>query len=554
MFFLAGDNNLSPGMISELKALKDAGFQQNTTVLAHFDPNELGAPTRIFNINQKRKSGKAFSVIGEGRDPYVHHLDEDQVKPEMIDASRGEASRAVREAFERRRGAAANLPRGTTDADARKEPTVAEALKDFLGFCREQHPANHYMLFLIGHGLIVGNDAFLPDEHPVSSVSLEKLEEILRRFGDGVRGDGGEFQLLGLHSCSMSAVEVAYQLKGTANYMIGTQGLSYVGCWPYRKLLVKSFNAVERMMEKRETDSRAAVDVALLVKDIYSLSLHSATDFSFAGYSFDQCLCRMRAREVEKLTEPIQELVRALKRGLGPVTRPEDEDPENGRVKRLVLLAHWESQSFWQEMYTDLFDFCLCLSRSCDAGNGLQKPIIEACEHVMAGLTALVVHSDNFGSKYMYAHGLSIYFPWSRPDEETDGDILARYQNYAFNKELRDDSWLSFLDLYFDRTQRLHRQIEEGASPRKNTDDILAEPEADRFLRAAAETFDPTGVLSDGPKPIPSMGDDPKPIPSVGGVCQCPSIKNYPKVRVDDDGATRKLTFSMTEGAAEAFK
>jgi hypothetical protein len=32
----------------------------------------------------------------------------------------------------------------------------------------------------------------------------------------------------------MSAVEVAYELKGKADYMIASQGLSFVGSWPYR--------------------------------------------------------------------------------------------------------------------------------------------------------------------------------------------------------------------------------------------------------------------------------------------------------------------------------
>ena len=55
MFFFAGDNSLSPSMISQLKAIKDAGFQKNITVLVRFDPNEKGTPTRIFEVNRERK-------------------------------------------------------------------------------------------------------------------------------------------------------------------------------------------------------------------------------------------------------------------------------------------------------------------------------------------------------------------------------------------------------------------------------------------------------------------------------------------------------------------
>src|SRR3569832_2440935 len=55
MVFFAGDPHLSPSMTSQLKAIKDAGFQANTSVLVHYDPNEKGVGFTTFNINSKRK-------------------------------------------------------------------------------------------------------------------------------------------------------------------------------------------------------------------------------------------------------------------------------------------------------------------------------------------------------------------------------------------------------------------------------------------------------------------------------------------------------------------
>ena len=48
-----------------------------------------------------------------------------------------------------------------------------------------------------------------------------------------------------MHSCSMSGVEVAYELKGKANYMMASQGVSFIGAWPYRQMLIKIYNAIE---------------------------------------------------------------------------------------------------------------------------------------------------------------------------------------------------------------------------------------------------------------------------------------------------------------------
>ena len=61
------------------------------------------------------------------------------------------------------------------------------------------------MLFLVGHGMIVGRDAFLPDENPNSGISLVNLGQILWNFSEEVREKGEEFELVGMPSCSMSA-------------------------------------------------------------------------------------------------------------------------------------------------------------------------------------------------------------------------------------------------------------------------------------------------------------------------------------------------------------
>src|SRR5882757_9148431 len=73
MFFFASDNALSALIVSQLKAIKDAGFQENTEVLVHFDSNEPGVPTRIFNVNSTRKSvGQSKTAVGDGTDPFIH--------------------------------------------------------------------------------------------------------------------------------------------------------------------------------------------------------------------------------------------------------------------------------------------------------------------------------------------------------------------------------------------------------------------------------------------------------------------------------------------------
>ena len=59
MCFFASDNALSPLLISQLKSIKDAGYEQNTDVLVRFDPNEESAPTRIYSRSILQRYNKS---------------------------------------------------------------------------------------------------------------------------------------------------------------------------------------------------------------------------------------------------------------------------------------------------------------------------------------------------------------------------------------------------------------------------------------------------------------------------------------------------------------
>lgn len=571
MFFFAGDNNLSPSMISQLKAIKDAGFQKNTTVLVRFDPSEKGARTSIFEVNVKRKfiEGIPTTNIGDGKDPFVRNLIEDEFT--LKDPHSAERI--------------SEKERNTLDT-----AKADEALESFLSICRRNHPAKHYILFLVGHGMIVGSDAFLPDDHPGSAITLQRLGEILWGFARDVENDNeGIFELVGMHSCSMSSIEVAYQLRGTARYMMSTEGISFVGSWPYRQLLKKIFHYVENTNNVDGSGSNGDQprpnqmnddDVKLLLKKLFFLNLHNSTDFMFAGFSADLSLCNLNKGTVESFNKPLAALTSALKAAL---------QVPCGR--QLLLLAHWEAQSYWQETYTDLCDFCHCLSRlcgensnlcrcadkSCDTDGTLKERIRNACGDVKKqidppvplgrdrtrGLSAdevvelreafdrFVIFSSHFGPTYQYSHGLSIYFPWSRPIEDGVDNVIEKYRAYEFTKELvnggsrsNDNSWLSFLEEYFKRTKR---------APRKRDDVPVV---ADAVVSEMPQGVSTVAVGSGGGaifveslegndgKPSPTLTGKTSPADSGGLSCNCGSIKNYPMefpLPPEDDGTFRRV-------------
>ncbi|HEX6715776.1 MAG TPA: clostripain-related cysteine peptidase [Pyrinomonadaceae bacterium] len=503
MFFFASDNALSPLLISQVRAIKDAGFEQNTQILAYFDSNERGVPTRVYNMNRFRRLNSDGNSIGDGRDPFIHHIGEDDVFQKFNFS-----------------GKAAAVLKDMVDHPTAKSSTAARALQVFLDFCREEFKADRYMLILVGHGMIVGNDRFLPDESPDSAITLVQLGEIIRQGFTDLLTNNATLELLALHSCSMSGVEVAYQLKGTAKRMMATQGISFVGSWPYRQLMKKTFNAIDR----------GSVDVPDLCKSIFQLSNHNGSDFMSAGYSSDICLCDLSEGVLDQLAADIARLATILKEYLtGEYGK--DFTP----VTDSILLSHWKSQSYWQEEYTDLFDFCACLEKRC-TDEGLTT-LRKACQAIKEQISANI-QSTHFGSKYQYSHGLSIFFPWCAPVEDETEHVIQNYEKYGFTIDFKesDQSWLSFLRVYWECTKRKSREEEDGIDTSK-----LKEFKDSGFVN-------PVGSLSGDPnKTSGATGPGDKTSGASGVGCSCPSIKNYPTEVFEVQGkplTAKKLSIS----------
>jgi len=467
-------------MVSQLKAITDAGFEEHTNVLVYFDPNCNGKNARIFDVNARRKE-ECFqetghkTVIGDGKNSFVRDIAEDFHVPCLP-----------------------QIPAEIT-------------LRYFLEYARTYYPAKNYILFLMGHGVIVGNDAFLPDPDDNSAITLSDLGWILRTFGENVRAEGDEFELLGFHSCSMSSVELLYELAGSARYMIGTQGAAFPGSWPYRQLLKKIFVAIDgengaangsaadgKSSEKQDLSSR-------IRNSLQSLSFYSSEDFWLAGFSSDISMCSLNPNHVNGLREPIENLSELLQEAL-----------DHTDAKNCIRLAHLESQSYWGENYTDLFDFCSRLWNRCRRGDGIYGEIQKACEDVTLALNCrlpeddqlsstncrpgrastgarqIIMHSDYYGPAYQWSNGLSIYFPWRSPTDK----VIESYRGYKFTREHGSKSWWSFLHRYFRTTQRAARQTK----PMLSTPE-LPNPIPWRSQTSLLRTLSVERLLSLGPPP-----------------------------------------------------
>ncbi len=557
MFYFASDNPLASSIVSQLKAVKDAGYHPEANVICHFDPHDPDTPTHIFDVNHVSKFWypNRYEVGFKKNDPFVRNMVMDRLWCD--DAIRHAVVTKVEESFPQ--GGAFDPPKPTPEMAGEQDPDTA--LADFLDFCRESYPARHYMLFIMGHGQVVGNDNLLYDDHAgKKALTLTRLGEVLRSFAGDVEHDSepGKVELITLHSCSMSAMEVIYELKGAANYLLASQGPTYVGNLPYKQILIRVFNdltpqsaSAGRNGNNGDCDEPKVVTTVVrptedtietTLSKIFFYCLYNSYDFQLAGYPYDLCLTNLN--KVPETEEPLNKLADCLIKALtdSPPNNPSQTEAKPNPVpKQLILLAHWDAQSFYQEDYVDLYDFCFCLSNRCEELIGLTAlpsfPIltemVDACKNMMDVLErgdGKLTHLAAFaGPAFQYSHGHSIYFPWARP---ADGMWGKQYEKYRLNEKTR---WRVFLDEYFSQTMRSTREEElkkkgrlitdtgtKPASSNVTNEDLLA-----LMNQIGPRVFAADGSLAkQGPdSPFGSRTPDD---PFGGGTCSCPSIKNYP--------------------------
>lgn len=547
MFYFASDNSLASTIVGQLKALKDARFHPQVNVVAHFDPHVVNTPSQVFDINlvEKLCPPNPDEEKKEIRhlDPFVPNLaldklpSKDEVEIRQIITEHVKGLQEVRKS---------PVPRSTYDPpipgpDLIGEVSPAKSLKAFLDFCAEHYPARHYILVILGHGEIIGNQTFLSDDF-VDKQHFMSLTELGKIVGEFPGKAQGKLEMVGFHSCSMSSVEVAFELAGKATYMLASQGPAYVGSWPYRSLLIRLFNDMDRHPRKEFDDA----DIKRMFLKMFKYCFFNNQDFQMAGYAFDISMVDLQKVDVAK--EAISNLAKVLGSAL--------TSSDKSIVKDLIRLAHLDAQSFSGESYTDLYDFCWRLEWLCEDSKHTEvvNRINAACNRTRMALRSyrghdrdndktFVVSSAFIGAAVQYSHGLSVLFPWTAP---VDQDWKKKYSESRFSK---DTQWDDFLQTYFTETMRETRENEFKHFPGKVDDrdqslgTILIKLMTEGSNNGNANGHSATGTLFGKLAGLPTTGpentlgsrgpDDPMgkrgPDDPTGLSCDCGTIKNYPR-------------------------
>jgi hypothetical protein len=224
-----------------------------------------------------------------------------------------------------------------------------------------------------------------------SSLDFLDNAKLQQAFREAQEQTGQKVSLIGMDACLMSMVEVAYQLRANANYMVGSQEVEPLSGWPYTAIL-GSLTSDSGMTPEA---------LATLIVQEYGRYYEENSRGSLPQIT--QSATNLMV--VEKLAEAVGRLASVLRQLLAE----KDFDVENALsyAKRKVV-------RFRDNDCVDLYDFLKIIQ---DEYTGDNTELTAVLDEVIDLMTLeiepkLVVANVTSGLRFSRVKGLSIYSPF----------------------------------------------------------------------------------------------------------------------------------------------
>lgn len=414
MVYLAGDNNLDGSGVVDLGEMKSVGSTDEVNIVAQFDRQGRNGESRRFYL---RKGGDldadAVMSLGETNtgDPKVL---EDFITWGITDYP---AERCMVVLWNHGSGwddtNIYRMIRDDLNMDvSRKAGIIGKTAGESRGIVSSRtirQVSNRTFkraLFDTSVRMALTAKAIAFDDQAKDFLDNREMKKVLT----GVRKKlKRKIDVLGMDACLMNMVEVAYQVRGSVAFTVGSEETEPGDGWPYDKIVAELVKNPD--MPAREL-TKVIVRKYLASYGAGDGVTQSALDLSRADSVGTAC-----DRMAETLLENLKD----------------------DSVRNALLTARSRVQSYEVSDYVDLADLAeLILNETPKA------PIANACADVIQAVThGFVIKSGHKGQKMAHSHGVSIYFPWR--------GISPLYTKLDFS---RDTAWNELLKRFQSGTER----------------------------------------------------------------------------------------------------
>ena len=270
-----------------------------------------------------------------------------------------------------------------------REMVKPETLSDFIIYCKDKYPADHYGLIMWDHG---GGSVsgFGYDEHSQNEDDTLTLDELKY----ALQTAGVHFDFIGFDACLMATAETAYSLKDHSNYLVASEETEPGTGWEYTSLL----NTISK------NTSQNTLDILKVVVDKYIETNNGWLDF------YDATLSVIELNKVDDLYKSLCDFMFLI----------EKEDLDNNRFS-VISKAVDNTKSYAEGEYDtiDLYDFAEIIN------NGKTEELKKAIE------SAIPYYKNN--DLIERTHGVSLYFPYN--DLTYYEDMYNIYSNIGISQD-----------------------------------------------------------------------------------------------------------------------
>jgi hypothetical protein len=222
-----------------------------------------------------------------------------------------------------------------------------------------------------------------------SSMDFLDNHDLEKALVDAAQQTGQRLTVLGMDACLMSMIEVAFQVRDCADFMVGSQEVEPGDGWPYHGIL-------ETLVAQ---PTMSALDLSRLIVDKFGAHYMGAS--RSGGGTTTQSAIDLQA------VPATFEKVKSLSAKIADVYAIDFmTELAMGRAKQ-------RGQTFRDEDYVDLLHFVQLLASEYTGTTNLRAVATDLAEHLANGTSSPIV-ANYHGHSRPDAHGLSIYLPVRR--------------------------------------------------------------------------------------------------------------------------------------------
>ncbi|MHC4268924.1 MAG: clostripain-related cysteine peptidase [Planctomycetota bacterium] len=292
---------------------------------------------------------------------------------------------------------------------------------DYASWAVREYPAKKYFIILGGYG--EGWIGLMHDmnngQGDIDVLSLNELDYALKKITKEINDINGKetIDILGLDACYMGMLEIMYQIKDYADYLVSSENEEALDGWPYDKL-------VESIIENPEMDG---LYLSSSIVDTYLDSVKGSP----SKMSNVLTLSVVNLKFIGKIAEEIDILASLL-------LKMRKESPRKLAFTEKItnkfhISAHIAGKYVPYSVLIDLNDFVMNLR----VGMTKNKPVSESAQRISRLLSKAIIkerHQPLKGEYNLGIGGISLYFA---------GMDTKRYKGNSFSVDTYWDEYIT---------------------------------------------------------------------------------------------------------------